>query len=98
MSFAPNPSGPKDERATVALLRKADDGQVLGVLWHYTCHPTAVVPDNVISADYPGAVRRALRQRFGDIPCVFRAGVLRRHPAEHAGFATGRLARTASPD
>lgn len=74
MSFAPNPSGPKDEGATVALLRKADDGQVLGVLWHYTCHPTAVVPDNVISADYPGVVRRALRQRFGEIPCVFAQG------------------------
>ncbi len=74
MSFAPNPSGPRDERATVALLRKAEDGQLLGVLWHYTCHPTAVVPDNVISADYPGAVRRALRQRFGEIPCVFAQG------------------------
>lgn len=71
--FAPNPSGAKDERATVVLLRKAD-GQVLGLLWHYTCHPTAVVPDNVISADYPGVVRRALRQRFGDIPCVFAQG------------------------
>jgi hypothetical protein len=74
MGFAPNPSGPKDEGATVALLRKADDGQVLGVLWHYTCHPTAVVPDNVISADYPGVVRRRLRQRFGEIPCVFAQG------------------------
>jgi hypothetical protein len=72
--FAPNPSGPKDERATVALLRKTDDGQVLGLLWHYTCHPTAVVPDDVVSADYPGVVRRALRQRFGEIPCVFAQG------------------------
>ena len=74
MSFAPNPSGPKDEGATVVLLRKTDDEQPLGVLWHYTCHPTAVVPDNVISADYPGVVRRALRERFGDIPCVFAQG------------------------
>lgn len=73
-SFAPNPSGPTNEGATVALLRKADDGQPLGVLWHYTCHPTAVVPENVISADYPGAVRRALRERFGEIPCVFLQG------------------------
>jgi hypothetical protein len=72
--FAPNPSGPRDEQATVTLLRKADDGQVLGVIWHYTCHPTAVVPDNVISSDYPGAVRRALRERFGEIPCVFAQG------------------------
>jgi hypothetical protein len=74
VSLAPNPSGPKDEQATVVLLRKADNGQALGVIWHYTCHPTAVVPANVISADYPGAVRRALRQRFGEIPCVFVQG------------------------
>jgi hypothetical protein len=74
VSFAPNPSGPRDEQATVTLLRKADEGQVLGVIWHYTCHPTAVVPDNVISSDYPGAVRRALRKHFGEIPCVFAQG------------------------
>jgi hypothetical protein len=74
VSFAPNPSGPRDERVTVALLRKADDGQTLGIIWHYTCHPTAVVPENVISADYPGAVRRALRQRLGELPCVFVQG------------------------
>jgi hypothetical protein len=47
---------------------------VLGIIWHYTCHPTAVVPENVISADYPGAVRRSLRERFGQIPCVFAQG------------------------
>jgi hypothetical protein len=47
---------------------------VVGVIWHYTCHPTAVVPENVISSDYPGVVRRALRERFGEIPCVFAQG------------------------
>jgi hypothetical protein len=73
-SLAPNPSGPKDEQATVVLLRKTNDTQVLSIIWHYTCHPTAVVPENVISADYPGAVRRMLRERFGQIPCVFAQG------------------------
>jgi hypothetical protein len=73
VSLSPNPSGPRDERATVALLRKVD-GEALGIIWHYTCHPTAVVPENVISSDYPGAVRRALRERFGEIPCVFAQG------------------------
>ena len=72
--FSPNPSGPKNEEATVTLFRRADDGQALGVLWHYTCHPTAVVPVEVISADYPGQVRRALRERFGEVPCVFAQG------------------------
>jgi hypothetical protein len=70
--MAPNPQGPTDERATVLLLRR--DANVVGVIWHYTCHPTAVIPDSVISSDYPGAVRRALRERFGEIPCVFAQG------------------------
>ena len=74
VSLAPNPSGPRDETATVVLLRRVDDGRVLGVVWHYTCHPTAVVPATAISSDYPGAVRRALRQRFGEVPCVFAQG------------------------
>jgi hypothetical protein len=73
VTFSPNPSGPKDETATVALLRKAD-GQPLGVIWHYTCHPTAVIPSDAISSDYPGAVRLLLRERFGDIPCIFAQG------------------------
>jgi len=74
VAFSPNPSGPKDEGASLVLLRKADDGQPLAVIWHYACHPTAVVPDNVISSDYPGAVRLALRDHFGEIPCVFAQG------------------------
>ncbi|SHL50254.1 hypothetical protein SAMN05444159_6054 [Bradyrhizobium lablabi] len=73
IAFAPNPSAPRDEQATVALLR-ASNGKVVGLIWHYTCHPTAAVPQDVISADYPGAVRRALRARFGEIPCVFAQG------------------------
>jgi hypothetical protein len=72
--MAPDPEGQTDETATVLLLRKADDGEVIGVIWHYTCHPTAVVPTNVVSSDYPGVVRRALRARFGPIPCVFAQG------------------------
>jgi len=74
VTFSPNPSGPKDERATVILLRITESGQPLAVIWHYTCHPTAVIPDNVISADFPGTVRLALRGRFGEIPCLFVQG------------------------
>jgi hypothetical protein len=73
VTFSPNPSGPKDETATVILLRKPD-GQTLGVIWHYTCHPTAAIPADAISSDYPGAVRLALRERFGEIPCLFVQG------------------------
>lgn len=72
--FSPNPSGPRDEDATVVVLRNTADGEPLALFWHYTCHPTAVVPIEAVSADYPGAVRRVLRERFGQIPCVFAQG------------------------
>jgi hypothetical protein len=103
ISMAPNPQGPTDERATVVLLRKADDDAVIAVIWHYTCHPTAVIPDNVVSSDYPGAVRRALRQRFGEIPCLFVQGFCgdirpnMRPSRQRTGLRDrlGRMARTA---
>ena len=59
---------------TVILLRRRDNDAVVAAIWHYACHATAVVPSNAVSADFPGAVRRALRQQFGEIPCVFAQG------------------------
>ena len=72
--LSPNPSGPRDEDATVIVLRKIDNSKSLAVFWHYACHPTAAGAIDVVSADYPGAVRRLLRERFGKIPCVFAQG------------------------
>jgi hypothetical protein len=113
ISMAPNPSGPRDERVTVMLLCRADDGQVLSILWHYACHPTSVV-DNAVSADYPGAVRSALRSQFGAVACIFIPGFcgdvrpditssLRLGPAERVrGFArrllSGPTFARCSPD
>jgi hypothetical protein len=74
IAMAPDPQGATEEIATVVLLRRVTGDEVLGVIWHYTCHPTAVIPNNAVSSDFPGAVRRALRARFGNIACVFAQG------------------------
>jgi hypothetical protein len=74
VTFSPYPAGPRDEQATVILIRAADNGAPLAAFSHYTCHPTSVVPTDVISADYPGAIRSQLRARFGDISCLFAPG------------------------
>jgi hypothetical protein len=73
-ALAPDPDGKTDETATVILLRRTDNGAAIGAIWHYACHATAVTPYDVISADFPGTVRRALRRRFGDIPVIFVQG------------------------
>jgi hypothetical protein len=74
VTFSPYPAGPRDERATVVLIRAADDRTALAAFSHYACHPTSMVPPDAISADYPGAIRGLLRARFGDIPCLFAPG------------------------
>ncbi|WP_314955476.1 hypothetical protein [Bradyrhizobium cosmicum] len=73
-AFSPNPKGPKDERATVLLIRGSREDRPLAVIWHYACHPTAVVPTDAISADFPGKVRERLRRRLGAVPCLFIPG------------------------
>lgn len=72
--MAPDPDGPSNELATVVLLRRASDDKVIAAIWNYSCHATAATPRDVISADFPGAVRRALRRQFGDIACIFAQG------------------------
>ena len=99
--MAPDRQAATDELATVLLLRRAEDGAVIAAIWHYTCHATAVTPYEVVSADFPGAVRRALRQRFGAIPCVFAQGfcgdispnIASEGPQDGVGGRLRRLAR-----
>jgi hypothetical protein len=74
ITVSPNPSGPRDETATVAILRQAQGGEPFALLWHYACHPTAMPDLAAISADFPGVARRGLRQHFGEVPCIFVQG------------------------
>lgn len=55
--------GPVDP--TVEVLRvEAVSGEPLALLVHYACHPVILGPKSIISADYPGALRRHLGQGF----------------------------------
>jgi hypothetical protein len=68
--FAPNESGAVDPLVTAIVIQ----GERTAVVWHYSCHPTGF-PEQKISADYPGVVRQALRQRFGkDTASIFLQG------------------------
>src|SRR5207245_10760611 len=89
---APNPAGPRDE--TVHLLTFSDQtDRPLAVLWSYACHPVGFPARTKVSADFPGVVRRALRDAHGaELPARFLQGFAGGVPPRETG-ATTRFAR-----
>jgi len=71
--MAPNREGVKDDIITVLVARSASGLE--GILWNYACHPVGEA-DLCVSAHFPGAVREAIRQQFGQpgLPVVFLQG------------------------
>jgi hypothetical protein len=60
--------GPMDPEVGVVSFRNRD-GQVIGVLLHYTSHPNHGYPHLYVSADWPGAWSEGVRELFGE-QCV----------------------------
>ncbi|NLY17538.1 MAG: hypothetical protein GX045_00930 [Clostridiaceae bacterium] len=58
------------------LLKFVDnEGALRGLIYNYACHPTTLGSDNyLISADYPGVVRRVLEERNKGMTTVFLQG------------------------
>jgi len=71
--IAANPAGPLDPE--VGVLRvDAADGRPLAVVVNHACHPVVLGSDsNVVSADWPGAMRRVVEQASG-AKCLFLQG------------------------
>jgi len=57
--------GPTDPEVNVVVVRDASTHTLLGALVNYACHATCVESARFVSADYPGAVRAWLQNRFG---------------------------------
>jgi hypothetical protein len=71
--MAPNTAGVRDDEVVVISFCDAHTAQVLGILFHFTCHPT-VLGDYTISAEYPGAARRWLENTLPGVSAGFLAG------------------------
>jgi hypothetical protein len=58
------------------LLKFVDSkGNLVGLIYNYACHPTTLGSDNyLISADYPGVVRKTLEERNKGMTTVFLQG------------------------
>jgi hypothetical protein len=67
------PGGPVDRALPVVHLRRPD-GSLLACVVSYACHPVVLGADNtLLTADYPGVVRRVLADRLGG-PVLFVTG------------------------
>ncbi len=65
------PERPVDQTVSVLDFAGAD-GQPAAILFHYACHPTVLSAANLdYSADFPGAARRRLHERFPNAICLF---------------------------
>lgn len=68
-----NPEGEADLSTLVARIC-GPDGALVGTVINYSCHPTTLAWENqLISPDYPGALRETVEQATG-APCVFALG------------------------
>ncbi|MGH8890721.1 MAG: neutral/alkaline non-lysosomal ceramidase N-terminal domain-containing protein [Acidothermaceae bacterium] len=83
LNFGDEPTVGKNRRRpggvidpTVQTVRIEDSsGKVVGMLCSYACHPVTLGPDNrLITADYPGAVVRALEATYPDAIALFATG------------------------
>jgi hypothetical protein len=69
----PNFSGPRDE--TIRVLSILDgNGARLAICWSYACHPVCFPQHDRVSADFPGVVRRILREIYGALPILYWQG------------------------
>jgi neutral ceramidase len=68
------PSHPLDPTVN-ALIVKDEQGKTRAVLVNYACHPSILGPDNYqYSADYPGALRRAIESQIPGATVLFIQG------------------------
>jgi hypothetical protein len=70
-----NPAGPEDDTVLVGRVTREADGNVMGVIVNYACHPTTLAWDNrLISPDFVGAMREVVEREIGGAPVMFLQG------------------------
>jgi hypothetical protein len=84
-------AGPVDRSLPVARLVGAD-GRPIAVLASYACHPVVLGADNtLLTADYPGVVRRIVEQRLPGAVAMFLTGCAGDANTGHAASASVSL-------
>jgi hypothetical protein len=72
-----DPKGPMDDRVTVIRVEASSSpDRLLGLVVHYTCHPTVLGHENrLVTSDYPHFLREKVQNALGgDLPVLFLNG------------------------
>ncbi|MBC7464105.1 MAG: alkaline ceramidase [Actinobacteria bacterium] len=70
-----NPAVEADDTLMVGRIVRISDGETIGTLVNYACHPTSLGWGNkLISPDYVGAMREKIESETGGVPCLFLQG------------------------
>lgn len=90
ISMEPNPKGFVDERFKRLNVYTSESRVLVGTLWSFPCHPTNFPVKSVISAEFPGEVRRFVRAAKDDAATVVYlpglAGDVRAAPPQRRSF------------
>jgi hypothetical protein len=73
ITMRPNPDGVVDHRVQLVAVEAAADGQLVGVMVKYACHPVTVV-NIALGADYPGYMRQFVEHSHPGAVVVFMQG------------------------
>jgi hypothetical protein len=76
ISMEPNSKGFKDETFKILKLISIESNKLLSVIWSFPCHPTNYPDSRHVSAEFPGAIRKFIREKIKDdeIPVVYLPG------------------------
>lgn len=61
IAMEPESAGVKHEVMDVLRIQRKADESTIGILWSFPCHPTNLFESDLISSEFPGAARNAMR-------------------------------------
>tara|TARA_B100000767_G_scaffold267734_1_gene286882 strand:- start:272 stop:1540 length:1269 start_codon:yes stop_codon:yes gene_type:complete len=69
----PNPQKKIDNQANFISLKNSK-GKLVALIWQFACHPVCNPDNYTVSSDFPGKIRKKIREFEGNIPITFFQG------------------------
>lgn len=97
-AMVPNPAGYDDRTVNALTFRRPGDAKPLAILFSAACHPTTLGARRLLSADWPGAARRAIEAAVPGCTSLFVQGCAGNIRPRTVDFAAPDRFRPGTPD